>query len=41
MPEKTMIMKPKKSHEEIPEDESNVEIRYFVNPEDGSENPAS
>jgi hypothetical protein len=31
-----MIMKPKKSHEEIPEDESNEDIGWFVNPEDGS-----
>jgi len=29
-------MKPKKSHEEIPEDESNEDIGWFVNPEDGS-----
>ena len=35
-----MIKKPKKSPEEIPEDGSNVEIRYFVIPEDGSRKSA-
>ena len=40
MPERTMIMKPKKSHEEIPEDESNEDIGWFVIPEDGSRKSA-
>ena len=40
MPETIMIKKPKKSHEEIPEDGSNEEIRYFVIPEDGSRKSA-
>ena len=40
MPETIMIMKPKKSREEIPEDGSNEEIRYFVIGEDGSRKAA-
>ena len=35
-----MIMKPKKSREEIPEDGSNEDIRYFVIAEDGSRRSA-
>ena len=40
MPETIMIMKPKKSREEIPEDGSNEDIRYFVIAEDGSRRSA-
>jgi len=40
MPETIMIMKPKKSREEIPEDGSNEDIRYFVIAEDGSRKSA-
>jgi hypothetical protein len=40
MPETIMIKKPKKSHEEIPEEGSNEDIRYFTIAEDGSRKSA-